>query len=156
MVYRWRQQTGYFEKLAHSIQGLQTINGRSGIWTHTTIPVIFPLVLFPLCYLSKGKNTADIWQIIGKFLHCATTWCDMFVCLLTCLYFLYWDLKENPGKTMRVSPGHQPFKFPQYICNLFWWGHCFLFKLGLLKLHCCFVFRLYALYKSMWFNFQSK
>ena len=77
MVYRWKQQTGYFEKLAHSIQGLQTINGRSGIWTHTTIPVIFPLVLFPLCYLSKGKNTADNRQIIGKFLHCATTWCDV-------------------------------------------------------------------------------
>ena len=25
----------------------------------------------------KEKNTADIWQIIGKFLHCATTWCDV-------------------------------------------------------------------------------
>ena len=38
---------------------------------------MFPLVLFPLCCLSKGKNTADIWQIIGKFLHSATTWWDV-------------------------------------------------------------------------------
>lgn len=49
-------------------QGLQSINGRCRIWTHIPRLGIFPWILFPCCYLSKGKKiTRKSNKLLGNF-----------------------------------------------------------------------------------------